>query len=120
VARGKGRILLEAWVIPDLRFFALRPLASRVIHPKFGSKHTWHICSGIFAKKWNHFGGGGMPPAVAPEGDLVFRGKPSRPLTLLIDEIYICTTNWGVRYINNEKDLEILSKGRSDVWWSKK
>jgi hypothetical protein len=25
-----------------------------------------------------------MPPAVAPEGDLVFRGKPSRPLTLLI------------------------------------
>jgi hypothetical protein len=51
----------------------------------------------------------------APEGDLVFGGKPSRPFTLLIDEIYICTTNWGVGYVNNEKDLEILSKGRSDV-----
>jgi hypothetical protein len=45
----------------------------------------------------------GMPPAVVPEGELVFGGKPSRPFTLLIDEIYICTTNWGVGYVNNEK-----------------
>jgi hypothetical protein len=58
---------------------------------------------------------GGMPPVVAPEGDLVFGGKPSHPFTLLIDEIYICTTKWGVGYVNGKKDLEILSKGRSDV-----
>jgi hypothetical protein len=50
-------------------------------------------------------GAGGMPPVVAPEGDLVFGGKPSRPFTLLIDEIYICTTNWGVRYVSSEKRL---------------
>jgi hypothetical protein len=36
---------------------------------------------------------GGEPPAVAPEGDLVFGGKPSHPLTLFNDEIYICATN---------------------------
>jgi hypothetical protein len=29
-------------------------------------------------------GGGGMPPVVAPEGDLGFWGEPSCPLTLLI------------------------------------
>jgi hypothetical protein len=57
-----------------------------------------------------------MPPAVAPEGDLVFGGKPSRPLTLLIlVKIYIRVANWGVGYVNNKKNLEILSKGRSDV-----
>jgi hypothetical protein len=27
---------------------------------------------------------GGVPPAIAPEGDLVFKGKSSHPLTLLI------------------------------------
>jgi hypothetical protein len=39
---------------------------------------------------------GGIPPVVAPEGDLVFGGKPSLPL-------YICTTNWGVGYAKNEE-----------------
>jgi hypothetical protein len=33
----------------------------------------------FFAKKGTIFGGGGVPPVVAPEGDLVFRGKPSHP-----------------------------------------
>jgi hypothetical protein len=33
----------------------------------------------IFCKKWDHFFGGGMPPVVAPEGDLVFWGKSSYP-----------------------------------------
>jgi hypothetical protein len=32
--RGKGRILLEAWGIPDSHFFALWPLAFRVSSPK--------------------------------------------------------------------------------------
>jgi hypothetical protein len=59
---------------------------------------------------------GGMPPAVAPEGGLVFWGKPSRPLTLFIlMKIYIRTANWGVGCVNNKRNLEILPKGRSDV-----
>jgi hypothetical protein len=59
---------------------------------------------------------GGVPPAVAPEGGLVFRGKPSRPLTLFIlVKIYIRAPNWGVGSVNNKENLEILPKGRSDV-----
>jgi hypothetical protein len=46
---------------------------------------------------------GGISPAVAPEGDLVFRGKPSRPLTLFNDEIYICTSNWGIGYAKTKE-----------------
>jgi hypothetical protein len=30
-------------------------------------------------------------------------------------KIYIRVANWGVGYVNNKKNLEILSKGRSDV-----
>jgi hypothetical protein len=57
-----------------------------------------------------------MPPAVAPEGGLVFWGKPSHPLTLFIlVKIYIRTANWGVGCVNNKTNLEILPKGRSDV-----
>jgi hypothetical protein len=33
-ARGKGRVMLEAWAIPDSRFFAFWSLASCVIPPK--------------------------------------------------------------------------------------
>jgi hypothetical protein len=57
-----------------------------------------------------------MPPAVTPEGGLVFWGKPSRPLTLFIlVKVYIRTANWGVACVNNKKNLEILPKSRSDV-----
>jgi hypothetical protein len=56
-----------------------------------------------------------MPPVVAPECELVFWGEPSCPLTLLFAKIYICTANWGVGYVIYKKNLEILSKGRSDV-----
>jgi hypothetical protein len=68
----------------------------------------------FFAKKWDHFLGG-VPPAAASEGDLVFGGKPSHPLTLFNDEIYICVTNWGVGYAKTRKNLEILSMDRSYV-----
>jgi hypothetical protein len=69
----------------------------------------------VFVTKWTHFGGG-MPSAVAPEGGLVFWGKPSRPLTLFIlMKIYIRATNWGVGFVNDKKNLEILPKGKSDV-----
>jgi hypothetical protein len=57
-----------------------------------------------------------MPPAVAPEGGLVFWGKPSRPLTLFIlVKIYIHAANWAVGCVSNKKNLQILPKGRSDV-----
>jgi hypothetical protein len=42
---------------------------------------------------------GGMPPAVAPEGDLVFRGKPSRPLALLI--------KWKFTFVHPTGELAI-------------
>jgi hypothetical protein len=58
-----------------------------------------------FSEKWDHYFSG-MPPVVAPEGDLVFMGKPSSPFILLIDGIYICTINWGVGYVNDIKRLE--------------
>jgi hypothetical protein len=57
-----------------------------------------------------------MPPALAPEGGLVFWGKPSHPSTLLIlVKIYIRVANWGAGFVNNKKIMEILPKGRSDV-----
>jgi hypothetical protein len=30
-------------------------------------------------------------------------------------EIYICTANWGVGYVNYKRNSGILSKGRGDV-----
>jgi hypothetical protein len=60
------------------------------------------------------FLGGGDTPTVAPKGDLVFEGKLSRSLTLFNDEIYICTTNWGIGYVRMKK-LGNPFKGRSDV-----
>jgi hypothetical protein len=50
---------------------------------------------GFFAKKWDHFFWGGMPPVVAPEGDLVFWGKLSCTFYWIAD-VYICAANWGV------------------------
>jgi hypothetical protein len=77
------------------RLALLCPLAARI--PRKFARSLGRDIHGAFAmeflQKMGPFGGGGMPPAVAPEGDLVFGGKSSRPFTLLIDEIYICTTN---------------------------
>jgi hypothetical protein len=56
-----------------------------------------------------------MPPVVAPEGNLGFRGKPSCPFYLTGD-VYIIVTNWGAGYvIFTTKYLEILARGRTDV-----
>jgi hypothetical protein len=114
VARGRGRILLEAWAIPDSRFFALWPLASRVnSHKDWVETYLAHL-QRFFAKKWDHFGGDA--PRSSPRGGLDFQGKAESPFQLLFhDEIYNCTTNWGVGYVSNKKGLEILPKGRSDV-----
>jgi hypothetical protein len=51
----------------------------------------------FFAKKWDHFLGG-MPPAVAPEGNFGFRGKPSCPF-YYADDVYMVVTNWGAGYV---------------------
>jgi hypothetical protein len=58
---------------------------------------------------------GGMPPVVAPEGNLGFGGKPSCPLHKTYD-IYIVVTDWGVGHvIFTTKYLEILARDRSGV-----
>jgi hypothetical protein len=54
-----------------------------------------------------------MPPTVAPEGDLVSREKAESPLTLFKRE-FISVQPTGALDMC-KKDLEILSKGRSDV-----
>jgi hypothetical protein len=46
----------------------------------------------IFAKKGPFRG---VPPAVAPEGDLVFGEKAESPLTLFKRKLYICTADWA-------------------------
>jgi hypothetical protein len=63
--------------------------------------HLAFLKCGFLRKMGPFFGG--ISPAVAPEGDLVFRGKPSRPLTLFNDEIYICTSNWGIGYAKTKE-----------------
>jgi hypothetical protein len=80
------------------RLALLHPLAARI--PCRFSQNLGRGVLGTFVmgfcKKMGPFFGG-MPPAVAPEGGLVFWRKPSRPLTLFIlVRIYIRTTNWGV------------------------
>jgi hypothetical protein len=57
-----------------------------------------------------------MPRAVAPEGDLVFLGKAELPfyfIDLLIFTSRLPTVVLGMSFTT--KNLEILSKGRSDV-----
>jgi hypothetical protein len=68
----------------------------------------------VFAKKWDHFWGDA--PRSSPEGGLVFWGKSSRPLTsFILLKIYIRSTKWGVGFVNDKKNFEILPKGKSDV-----
>jgi hypothetical protein len=80
--RGEGRILLEAWAIPDSPVFAFWPLASRVILPKLPGRDVLGAFQvKLFCENMGPFLGG-IPPAVAPEVDLVFGKKAESPLTL--------------------------------------
>jgi hypothetical protein len=92
----------------------LRLLAACVSR-EFAWSSGWDVLSAFvtrfFAKKWDNFFGG-IPPAIAPEGDLVFGEKDESPFDFIQWKIYVCTIDWGVGYA---KDSEILSKGRSDV-----
>jgi hypothetical protein len=57
-----------------------------------------------------------MPPVVASEGDLGFRGKPSCPfdfIDLLLFTFSLPTGVLGMLFTT--KDLKILARGKSDV-----
>jgi hypothetical protein len=57
-----------------------------------------------------------MLPVVAPEGDLGFLGRAKLPFNFINSLRFTsCTANWGVGYAIYKKNLEILSKGISDV-----
>jgi hypothetical protein len=58
----------------------------------------------------------GVPPVVAPEGGLVFWGKPSRPLALLTRcYLHLCRQLGCWALLFRTENLEILAKDRSDV-----
>jgi hypothetical protein len=102
--RGKGEGPYPAGGVGYLR---LARLSLWLLAPRMDSPEVWaesYSACGFFCDKMGpFFWGGGVPPAVAPEGDLVFGGKPSRHLTLFNDEIYIFATNWGVGYPETRK-----------------
>jgi hypothetical protein len=57
-----------------------------------------------------------MPPVVAPEGDLVFWGKPSCPFYIeLLLFTFVPPTGVLGFAIYDGKNLEILAKDRSDI-----
>jgi hypothetical protein len=56
---------------------------------------------------------GGIPPAVAPEGDLVYGDKVESPLISFIGK-FTSVQPTGASDMC-KKDLEILSRGRSDI-----
>jgi hypothetical protein len=55
-------------------------------------------------QKMGPFLGGGVPPAVAPEGNLGFRGKPSCPFYLTGD-VYIVVAYWDAGHMIYKKRL---------------
>jgi hypothetical protein len=90
---GKGRILLEAWAIPDSRFFAIWPLASRVNSPKiwvetYLARLQWNFCG-----KMGPFFLGGDAPRSSPRGGLGFRRKAKSPF-----------------YFINQRDLHLYNQ----------
>jgi hypothetical protein len=88
-SRGEGEGPYPRGGIGYLRLARPSHLAARA-PPEFARGLGRGVLSAfaIFLRKNGtiFFGGGGMPPVVAPEGDLVFWGKPSFPSTLLIRE----------------------------------
>jgi hypothetical protein len=114
---GEGEGLYPVRGVGYPRLTLLRPMATRVPHELTQNlgRAALSIFAVNFAKKLDHFGGGGAPCS-SPRGGLDFRGKAESPFSFINSmEIYICTANWGVGYVNNKRNLEILSKGRSDV-----
>jgi hypothetical protein len=50
----------------------------------------------VFCEKCDLFFGGGVSPVVAPEGSLVFKGKPSCPLYLFVSMEFTFVQPTGV------------------------
>jgi hypothetical protein len=81
-----------------------RPALLHLLAARVPRKFTQNLGRGaldtfatVFCEKMGPFwGGGGMPPAVAPEGDLVFRGKPICPLCLFIPTEFTFVQPTGV------------------------
>jgi hypothetical protein len=84
-SRGEGEGSYPVGGVGYLRLARLSRLAARA-PPEFARGLGRDVLGvlAIFCEKMGPFWGGVMPPGVAPEGDLVFWGKPSCPLTLLI------------------------------------
>jgi hypothetical protein len=84
--RGKGEGLYPSGGVGYLRLTRLCHLAARAPPEARVESYLVYLRRDFFAKKWDHFLRR-IPPVVAPKGDLIFGGKPSRPFTLLIDGI---------------------------------
>jgi hypothetical protein len=98
---------------PDSCFFALWLLVSRKNSPRVSVETYLAHLRLVFAKNGAIWGDA---PRSSPRGGLGFQGKAESPFDFINSiEIYISTANWGVGYVNNKINLEILSKGRSDV-----
>jgi hypothetical protein len=116
-SRGEGEGPYPRGGVGSLWLARLFRLAARA-PPEFARGLGRGVLSTLadFCKKMGPFLGGGMPPIVAPEGDLVFWGKPCCPFDFInFERVYIYTANWSVGYVIYKNNLEILSKGRSDV-----
>jgi hypothetical protein len=61
VAREKGRILPEAWAMPDLRVFSLKLLMSRVNSPEARVEFYLEYLKCVFREKMGPFFGGNTP-----------------------------------------------------------
>jgi hypothetical protein len=79
VARGKGRILLEALAIPDSPVFALWPLASCVNSSEDWVETYLALYSKAFCEKNGTIFWGGYPLQQPPKGTWFSRRKPSHP-----------------------------------------
>jgi hypothetical protein len=66
-AREKGRILAEALAISDLRVLSAR-LSAPCSNFARGQGRAILSARGFFAKKWDHFLGGGDAPRSSPRG----------------------------------------------------
>jgi hypothetical protein len=78
--RGKGEGSYPSGGVGYLRLACLSPLATRATREFV--RGSGRVVLSVFEARFFAKNGtvlGRMPPVVAPEGDLVFEGKPSRP-----------------------------------------
>jgi hypothetical protein len=100
-SRGEGEGPYPAGGVGYLRLARLSRMAARA-PPEFARGLGRDVLGVLvnFCEKM-----GGMPPVVAPEGDLVFWGKPICPLTLLIRQDLHLYGQLGCWVRNLQKEL---------------